>query len=170
VLDKDDGCLFVKERSQQPGQFIVVFHRFQAHQDNIRFRHVFRPPESLHFREDEVAVATVYPQPVLFDIFVIAVQEETHCPPGPGQPTTEESPDGTCPYYRITKHNALFLGRFADDAEGEIPEEEGLFRVIEIDPLILNQIRLWLPVFHSGFPARQPLQYAQKFFRKLFVC
>ena len=57
-----------------------------------------------------------------------------------------------------------------DVAEGEIPEEEGLFRVIEIDPLILNQIRLWLPVFHSGFPARQPLQYAQKFFRKLFVC
>ena len=46
-----------------------------------------------------------------------------------------------------------------DVAEGEIPEEEGLFRVIEIDPLILNQIRLWLPVFHSGFPARRPLQY-----------
>ena len=57
-----------------------------------------------------------------------------------------------------------------DVAEGEIPEAEGLFWAIEINLLILNQIRHRLPVFHSGFPARRPLQYAHKFFRKLFIC
>ena len=92
--------------------------------------------------------------------------------------------DKSCPRYPIPNPfpRGRGLSRFAptlikappqagrDVAVGEIPEEEGSFRAIEIDLLILNQIRHRLPVFHGGFPARRPLQYAHKFFRKLFVC